>query len=81
MFYSNFIKNMSTSNERYLEQTKGETSDQRYERETKGSDVPKELVIGRRYHCRWAKSSGMSWVLLEVMGDKCRLETPHTGNH
>lgn len=42
--------------------------------------VPKAFVIGRKYHCSWAKSRGMVWILKDysIMYDRATLVTPRT---
>lgn len=42
------------------------------------SYTPKEIVVGRRYHCSWARSRKMSWRLLAIEGDVAVMETPIT---
>lgn len=44
------------------------------------SDIPKEFVIGRKYHCSWAKNRGMVWVLMgfDKEKDEAILMTPRT---
>jgi len=41
--------------------------------------IPKELKIGNKYHCSWASSKGMVWILSKVIRDKIILKTPRTG--
>ena len=42
-------------------------------------DIPKELIVGRKYHCSWAKSRGFVWFLVEGLPNgKVVLETPRT---
>lgn len=40
--------------------------------------IPQELKIGQKYHCSWANSKGMVWVLRDIAGNKATLETPRT---
>ena len=40
--------------------------------------IPKELVLGEKYHCSWAQSRGMVWVLKAVSNNQATLETPRT---
>jgi hypothetical protein len=43
-------------------------------------DVPLEYVIGRKYHCTWAKNRGFVWVLMsyDVATDTAYMQTPKT---
>ncbi len=41
-------------------------------------DIPEELIIGRKYHCTWAKSRGMVWKLTEIRGQTAVPQTPKT---
>ena len=47
---------------------------------TKYNDIPNEYVIGRRYHCSWAKKRGFVWVLVsyDIHKDVAHLVTPKT---
>lgn len=38
--------------------------------------IPAELKIGEKYHCSWASSRGMVWVLKAVSNYQATLETP-----
>lgn len=41
--------------------------------------VPTELVVGTKYHCTWASSKGMVWVLKGIsQNNQAILETPRT---
>lgn len=40
--------------------------------------IPKEYVIGRKYHIVWAKQRGMVWILKGCGSDYASLETPKT---
>jgi len=40
--------------------------------------IPKQLIIGNKYHLSWAASKAMIWVLKEIIGSKVILETPKT---
>lgn len=40
--------------------------------------IPKELHIGEKYHCSWASSKAMVWVLKDINGSQVILETPRT---
>jgi ferredoxin-fold anticodon binding domain-containing protein len=40
--------------------------------------IPQELKIGQKYHCSWANSKGMVWVLKNINGNQAILETPRT---
>ena len=41
--------------------------------------VPTELKVGTKYHCTWATSKGMVWVLKGwSMNNQAILETPRT---
>lgn len=37
-------------------------------------DIPIEFVIGRKYHCSWARVRAMVWVLKAINGEDCLLE-------
>lgn len=47
---------------------------------TKYNDIPNEYVIGRRYHCSWAKKRGFVWVLVsfDINKDIAHMITPKT---
>ena len=41
--------------------------------------VPTELVVGTKYHCTWASSKGMVWVLKGIsQNNQAILETPRS---
>jgi uncharacterized C2H2 Zn-finger protein len=41
--------------------------------------VPTELIIGTKYHCTWAFSKGMVWILKGIsQNNQAILETPRT---
>lgn len=42
--------------------------------------MPNEFVIGRKYHCSWAKSRGMVWRLISYneTTNEATLKTPRT---
>lgn len=42
--------------------------------------LPEEFVLGRPYHCSWAKNRGMVWILVEFNEELnvCTLRTPKT---
>jgi hypothetical protein len=41
--------------------------------------VPNELIIGTKYHCTWASSKGMVWILKGIsQNNQAILETPRT---
>lgn len=40
--------------------------------------IPTQLNIGEKYHCSWANSRGMVWVLKGVANNQATLETPRT---
>lgn len=41
--------------------------------------VPTELTVGTKYHCTWASSKGMVWVLKGIsQNNQAILETPRT---
>jgi hypothetical protein len=41
--------------------------------------VPKELKIGQKYHCTWASSSAMVWILIGISNNnQAILQTPKT---
>jgi len=44
------------------------------------SDIPKKFVIGRKYHCSWAKARGFVWVLIsfDTEKDEAVIQTPKT---
>ena len=44
------------------------------------NSIPKEYVIGRKYHCSWAKNRGYVWRLVsfDKANDKAVLITPKT---
>jgi hypothetical protein len=43
-------------------------------------DIPKEYVVGRKYHTNWAKSRGMVWILrgYDLEKNLAFMETPKT---
>ena len=41
-------------------------------------DMPEAFIIGRKYHCSWAKSRGMVWILISIENNIATLETPRT---
>jgi hypothetical protein len=47
---------------------------------TELKDIPKEYIIGRKYHVSWAKNRGYVWKLVSFNVDtnKAVLETPNT---
>lgn len=40
--------------------------------------IPKQFVIGRKYHCCWANSKGIVWILQGVYNNQADLITPKT---
>ncbi len=42
------------------------------------NDIPEKYIIGRKYHCSWAKSRGCVWKLISINEDVAILETPKT---
>jgi hypothetical protein len=47
---------------------------------TKEDGVPEKFVIGRKYHCNWAKSRGLVWILVsfDEAKDEAIMRTPST---
>ncbi len=41
--------------------------------------IPKELKTGIKYHCSWASSPGMTWILIGISNNnQAILQTPRT---
>lgn len=40
--------------------------------------IPKEFIVGRKYHCSWANQKGMVWILEGVYNNQADLITPKT---
>lgn len=40
--------------------------------------IPKEFVVGRKYHLSWATNRGMVWILKGNDSEYASLETPKT---
>ena len=40
--------------------------------------IPQQLIVGNKYHCNWASSKGMVWVLVNTYNNTAVLQTPRT---
>lgn len=40
--------------------------------------IPQNYVIGDKYHCNWAASNKLVWVLLNIHNNIATLQTPKT---
>ena len=40
--------------------------------------IPTKLNLGEKYHCSWANSKAMVWVLKAISNNQATLETPRT---